>query len=221
LVFITAKGTAFIRNKVPFARAWAAMNGIEIVSQERTLENSLRAGDSLLLETMLTKLKVELQKLHRGIYIERKETPEGFLAGFSIDWRSTKDWATSRKIVEPLADHCEKFGLFVVRSESRPYFDIYPFKVSKGDAFLILKKELGIQGKILYMGDSQADNPAFDLADISIGIFNRKADSNLRARFFLPFDNVSLFLNQLLNNNLVFREISPLIIKSSRIVGAD
>lgn len=63
------------------------------------------------------------------------------------------------------------------------------------------------QGQIIYLGDSENDNPAFRLADISIGI---RSDSRLKPKlecdFALEYDKLAAFLQSLLQNDFVFSD---------------
>ena len=60
---------------------------------------------------------------------------------------------------------------------------------------------------VLYLGDSENDNPAFKKADISIGI---KSDSRIKTtlecKYYLDYENLALFLNRLANNKFGFSE---------------
>ena len=62
-------------------------------------------------------------------------------------------------------------------------------------------------GNVMYLGDSENDNPAFRKSDISIGI---RSDSRLNpildCKYMLDFSQLPLFLRSLLDNNLLFSE---------------
>lgn len=57
----------------------------------------------------------------------------------------------------------------------------------------------------MYFGDSENDNPAFRLADISIGVLS---DPRLKARlecdYILDYDKLARFLQRLMQSNLIF-----------------
>jgi phosphoserine phosphatase len=60
---------------------------------------------------------------------------------------------------------------------------------------------------VLYLGDSENDNPAFRRSDISIGISSdKRLNPKLVCQYNIEFDHLSLFLNRLLNNDLIFSE---------------
>jgi len=59
------------------------------------------------------------------------------------------------------------------------------------------------------MGDSNADNPAFDVADIGIGVLDGRRESSLQCDYFVDSMNLSQFLSTLLDNGLEFSESLP------------
>jgi phosphoserine phosphatase len=60
---------------------------------------------------------------------------------------------------------------------------------------------------IMYLGDSDNDNPAFIKADIPIGI---RSDDRLNPKLscsrFVKFDELSTFLKKLMDNNFLFSD---------------
>ena len=59
--------------------------------------------------------------------------------------------------------------------------------------------------KILYLGDSENDNPAFKKADVSIGIkSDKRIDTKLECKYYINYENLVLFLDRLYNNNYIF-----------------
>jgi hypothetical protein len=88
--------------------------------------------------------------------------------------------------------------LFVQHYSTHPFIDIYSTKTSTGDAYDCIISELfdtTCKGKILYLGDSENDNPAFKKADIYIGInSDTRLKYNLKCKYNLKYENLSLFL---------------------------
>jgi hypothetical protein len=68
------------------------------------------------------------------------------------------------------------------------------------------EKEKGLQ-KIMYLGDSDNDNPAFVKADVSIGV---RSDDRLNPKLtctkILKFDMLSIFLKRLMENDFLFSD---------------
>jgi len=57
---------------------------------------------------------------------------------------------------------------------------------------------------VIYMGDSEFDNSAFRLADISVGVLHRGVLAQLECEFYIEFGHVKEFLEELWTNHLVF-----------------
>jgi hypothetical protein len=72
--------------------------------------------------------------------------------------------------------------LYVLTYRSHPFLDIYALYCNKGMAFdLVVSDILNIRnnvlsrgGGILYLGDSENDNPAFRKASVSVGVISDK-----------------------------------------------
>jgi len=83
---------------------------------------------------------------------------------------------------------------------------IYPVEVDKRTAFARLRKESGITGPTMYLGDSESDNPAFRLAYVSIGIKHRRVMPKLECRYRPEFLELVGFISNVLDSNLGFDE---------------
>ena len=61
--------------------------------------------------------------------------------------------------------------------------------------------------KIMYLGDSDNDNPAFTKTDVSIGV---RSDDRLNPKLsctkILKFEMLSTFLKRLMENNFLFSD---------------
>ena len=59
----------------------------------------------------------------------------------------------------------------------------------------------------MYLGDSENDNPAFRISDISIGIRSDTRLGSLRdCKYMLDFNQLPIFLRSLMDNNYIFSE---------------
>ncbi len=112
--------------------------------------------------------------------------------------------------------YCQSLPLEVIRYEGQPFFDVYPCHIDKGKALVELKQYLGIQSGALYMGDSKVDNPAFEVADIGIGVLHEESVIDLECNYYLKFEDVTSFLRRLMKNHLVFDNAFPEIIVRGR-----
>ncbi len=212
VAMVTTKDMQFIRERTPFAWAWAAVGGLEIRIGERVLKSPRPESYSSLLETLSERLEEKAKKIDRSICVERKTLSSGRLIGLCLDWRLTKDWNTIRRRIDGLLDPFKEHGLTVLRYPCRPYADIYPKRIDKRRAFLVLKRELKIDGPIMYMGDSELDESAFRVADVSIGVLHDESASKLNSQFFAKFDHIGHFLVELYCNKLVFNPESRWIV---------
>lgn len=168
---------------------------------------------------------IELEFRHK-IIVERKFTSERqYLAGITIDYRHLKDWRSYKKILEPslkemiLAYESTSTvsiaDLYLLTYSSHPFMDVYALYCDKGMAYDFVTSEilkLTNEGRdrargTLYLGDSDNDNPAFERADISIGInSDERLKPKLNSRYSINFDRLHIFLNRLLHNRFVFSE---------------
>ncbi|MGC1932212.1 MAG: hypothetical protein WA667_24840 [Candidatus Nitrosopolaris sp.] len=61
--------------------------------------------------------------------------------------------------------------------------------------------------KIMYLGDSDNDNPAFIKADVPVGIrSDDRLNPKLNCAKVVKFDALSIFLKRLMANNFVFSD---------------
>ncbi len=67
--------------------------------------------------------------------------------------------------------------------------------------------------KILYLGDSENDNPAFEKSDISIGITRKEVKPLLKCKYLLHHKKLNLFLKRLVQNKMVF---DPVLLQLNR-----
>jgi phosphoserine phosphatase len=63
------------------------------------------------------------------------------------------------------------------------------------------------ESNVMYLGDSENDNPAFRKSDISIGISSdKRLNPKLDCQYNIEFKRLSFFLRRLLDNDLIFSE---------------
>jgi trehalose 6-phosphate phosphatase len=203
IAIVTTKDLWFVVPRTSFAQAWSAMSGLET-----KIGGKIRRKESLLhsLERVSLALKYATSHLkENGTEIEEKQDILRRTVAFCVDWRRAKNVSAATKEADSVAALCRRLGLNVVRYETQPFFDVYPMPVDKGTALVDLLKEMGVTNYVLYMGDSEADNPAFEKSNISVGVVHEETFLNgLTCDFYVKFENVSAFLGHLLENNLVF-----------------
>ncbi len=206
LGIVTTKDLAFIKDRVPFAHGFAATCGLEMrVGDRIVVDERVREPNKKIEKAYQDTLKAILQ-IRDNIMIERKETEDGDLIAFCIDWRLSRNWDEAHKKAAPALALCKGEGLYVVESEISPFANIYPFEVDKGAALTKLRTEMGITGPVMYMGDSEADDQAFQLADISVGIKHRRIMPALKCKYRLEFFELDSFLSKLIDSDFNFQE---------------
>jgi hydroxymethylpyrimidine pyrophosphatase-like HAD family hydrolase len=103
--------------------------------------------------------------------------------------------------------------LHIQTYRTHPFIDVYAARCDKGTAFDHVSYEIpNIQGKkeqqnILYLGDSENDNPAFRKAAVSIGVHSdTRLKPKLNCKYNISFNRLSVLLKDLLDNDLQFSD---------------
>jgi hydroxymethylpyrimidine pyrophosphatase-like HAD family hydrolase len=159
----------------------------------------------------------------KDVSVYRKVTHNGnLLGGITIDWRGLRDWNSIRneieqevlKTIDGIKINRSEPSLFVQRYASHPFIDIYSVGCSKEIAYdnvcKLIHDSNGPKfrdGNILYLGDSENDNPAFRKADVSIGVrSDERLNPKLDCQYSINFSQLPKFLINLLKNDFNFSE---------------
>ena len=207
---ITMKDLAFIMPRTPFANAWSAIGGLEVKVGKRVFKREC-------LESLLPSisLAIDYAKQHvtvPGVEIEEKQDSEGRTVAFCVDWRRARDLKKAKREVERVVSYCEKLGLKLLRYPNQPFCDVYPVAPDKGRALQETLNELAVKSGILFLGDSEMDNSAFRVSDISLGVIHGETPLKaLDCDYLLKFEHVPRFLKMLIANNLQFSSDFPMI----------
>ena len=182
---------------------------------EKTLETN-----SVTLSKLAENIKSEFK---HNVVVERKHTSDGeYLAGITIDYRHLKNWKLYKNKLEPsLNEVIQKYmslssvprsDLYIQTYASHPFLDVYAVYCDKGMAFdlvsakILNPKDNGEMG-IMYLGDSENDNPAFRKASIAIGIISdKRLTPKLDCQYLIEFKHLPDFLRYLAENGYVFSE---------------
>ena len=141
----------------------------------------------------------------------------------TIDYRHLENWKLFKETQEPilieiiqrsinanLASYPSKDRPFIQRYSSHPFLDVYGVQCNKGlaiDNVLSQLEEKGRETNVMYLGDSENDNPAFRKSDISIGIrSDARLNPILDCKYMLDFVKLPLFLSGLMDNDFIFSE---------------
>ena len=178
--------------------------------------------NSKILNSLLEQERIQKYIHERDICIDRKFTScnNKTLIGITFDYRHLDNWETFKKVDEPhlleiiqhtINEHTQpgnavyEWKPYTQTYTSHPFLDLYAVKCDKGLAFdSIFKRNTR---NVLYLGDSENDNPAFRRSDISIGVSSdKRLNPKLACKYSIEFKHLSIFLNRLLENSLIFSE---------------
>ncbi|HEY7083066.1 MAG TPA: HAD hydrolase family protein [Nitrososphaeraceae archaeon] len=226
---LTSKDYEFVHNKTMFAKAASCILGIEtlLLNHTRLMEKdhnydcvtscTLSCDLEILQKNshLLSSVADIISKKFRELKIEHKLTfQERLLVGITIDWRHLHNWNSVREEVEFSImnlvseynnDTQNHYPLYLHTYSTHPFIDIYSTKCSKSTAFERVVDGLNISKNIMYLGDSENDNPAFQKADLSIGVISDpRLSPRLDCDYLIDFKLLSEFLRNLYNNDFVF-----------------
>lgn len=226
---LSSKDYRFLHDKVPFANIISCILGIETVVIGRdgnsfsspetatVLSRHLLVNDSELLRNkgrVLNQLADDVVLQFPNVEVERKFTLDGYLAGITFDWRNQYDWSKySNSVPAYLREvlsrppYCLSPPLNLQSYSSHPFVDVYTAECDKGMGFDCIVEELHYaktMGNILYLGDSENDNPAFMKADISVGVVSdARLKSTLNCDHVINYDQLADFLEHLMHNDFI------------------
>ena len=202
---------------VPNSKNYLGVKGefSNVISQYRLLGVNKLVKNSVLLKRLSDKIEKEFQ----DISIEPKYNyVDGILAAISLDYRQIQKWEHYKTNIEPyVLNSIQQFvlslpnDLFVQTYSDHPFIDIYPMHLDKGQAIDAISHMLNLskEQKVLYLGDSENDNPAFRKADLSIGIrSDERVKTKLNSDYLIQFNELTPFLQKLYAEDFVFNRMS-------------
>jgi trehalose-phosphatase len=203
IAIVTSKDSSFVVPRTPFAHAWSAVCGLETLVGGKILEKPVSRTKH---ERIDAALKYVQLGLDNGIFaIEKKRNSRGEIVAFCVDWCSSKDPELAKRAAEDYVSYFKKLSLHVAGSFEQFFFDVYPYFVEKGNAVRTLARTLGLKHRSIFLGDSEMDNSAFQVCDVSVGVIHDSTKSeNLDCDYFVDFKSVASFFEELLANNLIF-----------------
>ena len=204
-------------DRVPNSKNYLSVKGefSNIISQYRLLGVNKLVKNSVLLRRLSDKIEKEFQ----DISIEPKfNYVDGILAAISLDYRQIQKWEHYKTNIEPnVLNSIQQFvlslpnDLFVQTYSDHPFIDIYSMHLDKGQAIDAISHMLNLskEQKVLYLGDSENDNPAFRKADLSIGIrSDERVKTKLDSDYLIQFNELTPFLQKLYAEDFVFNRMS-------------
>lgn len=218
---LSSKDSGFLCDKVPFANIVSFIMGIETLVISRNDPSKIKSRHLLVEEEIirsnadaLNQLAHDVDAKFSDVAIERKLTYDGFLAGITFDWRNSRDW---KRYSDSVTGYVKGAALgepyrclYVQTYSSHPFVDVYATKCDKGLGFDRIVSELGYSkamGAILYLGDSENDNPAFRKAEISIGVHSdERLKPKLDCQYSVDYDRLEAFLRLLKDDDFQFKD---------------
>ena len=235
IAIISTKDFNFLHDRTRFASIISCMMSFEIIIIKHSesaacfknscvqksmlnIDYEILHNNSQKLESMIDKISLKF----KNVPIYRKLTFKGnILGGVTIDWRHLEEWNSIKEKLEQEVIRISNqisdssgYPLFVQTYSSHPFLDVYATMCSKGMAYDNIDKIIyesdgaKFQNKnILYLGDSENDNPAFRKADVSIGIkSDEPLNPKLDCQYLIDFKQLPKFLKNLLENDFNFSE---------------
>ena len=205
-------------NEIEKRSIWDNLNCVKEHYLLPNIEKTLNIN-SILLSKLVENIELEFKDI---VMVERKHTSDRkHLAGITIDYRHLNDWMLYKNKLEPSLDEIiqkyrssslSKSDIYVQTYRSHPFLDVYAVYCDNGmaldlnAAYILNSKDKG-ETNILYLGDSENDNPAFRKASISVGIISDKRLSpKLDCPYLIEYKHLSEFLGHLVDEKFVFSE---------------
>jgi hypothetical protein len=235
IAIISTKDFNFLHDRTKFANIVSCMMSIETMILKHVgsagcyskscVKKSMLNIDFKILSRNYQKLESIIDRISlkfKNVSIYRKLTFEGnLLGGVTIDWRHLEDWNSIKgkieedvlRITNQINDSSE-YPLFVQTYSTHPFIDIYLTFCSKAIAYDNIRNLIHDSNSdkfknknILYLGDSENDNPAFRKADVSIGVKSDiQLNPKLDCQYLINFTELRKFLMKLLKNNFNFSD---------------
>jgi len=220
-IFHVFQGSLQSQNSLENTAKGKTTLGVESALENPVTNYHLSNIDKLLENsTLLNKLgKLVLDKF-QDVQVERKFTyVDKILAALTIDYRHIQKWELYKTNIEPelrkailnFKEINSPSDLYVQTYSDHPFLDVYALKYDKGKMIesIVQSLNLGDKAKILYLGDSENDNPAFRKADLSIGIQSDiRIRSKLDSDYIIEFNELRPFLQRLSSEDFVFDRMS-------------
>jgi hydroxymethylpyrimidine pyrophosphatase-like HAD family hydrolase len=173
---------------------------------------------SKLLHNVLENLQTQN---YADIVTEEKYTSDKeILIGLTVVYRHLENWQSFKGNTEPIIRDMIQKSVnantqnvsfkdqpFIQTYSSHPFLDVYGIKCDKGLAFDNVLSQLTEKRRtnVVYLGDSENDNPAFRKSDISIGVSSdARLNPTLDCKYMLDFNQLPLFLRDLMDNDFIF-----------------
>jgi hydroxymethylpyrimidine pyrophosphatase-like HAD family hydrolase len=207
VVVVTSKAPDFVIPRTPFATAWSTINGLETRIGESVFNTSI---SKLQLEMVSAALKYAKARLAAvDVDIEEKRLSSQQVVGFCVDWRRSTDLAKAKRAADRVARRLRALQLYVCGFEDDPFYDVYCAPAHKGRAVEAIRERLGLKSGVAFMGDSEMDNPAFLLSDLSLGVLHEDSQPRPFADCYARFEDLAYSLQSNLSPHISHKASRP------------
>ena len=196
VAIVTSKDLDFVRPRTPFAWAWSTVLGLEV----RLRDGSGRQAHVTM--DLQGVLESGRKTLPAEVVVEEKRGTDGALLGVSLDWTSIPGSPPAELKVAKTAFRGE--GFQIGSYEGVKYMDIYAAPTDKGSAVRELVHLLGVEGPVMYLGDTEADNDAFKECGVSICIEHSQPTGGLNCGYSVQYLELPTLLERLLADRFEF-----------------
>ena len=197
-------------------------NSLDCIMSRRLVVNRQSLSET---SKLLRSVSTNILQSYEDVRIEEKYTSDReILIGLTIDYRHLENWQSFKEDKEPMIREAIQSTIntnmkpdlsfqdraFLQTYSSHPFLDLYGAQCDKGLAFDNILLGLGEKesANVMFLGDSENDNPAFRKSPIPIGIkSDTRVNPSLDCDYMLDFNQLSLFLRGLLNNDFIFSEV--------------
>ncbi|MDA4134722.1 MAG: hypothetical protein OK441_04040 [Thaumarchaeota archaeon] len=199
LAVITSKSFDFIFPRIRYADAWACVSGLDIrLSDGREFTVSGCAATE-------AALGVAREAFGRAVTYEEKRSSSKELLAFSVDWRRSSAPPKLQSVLRSFS----RAGVYVLYEPTNPFVDVFCGPPDKGLAMTRIMNHWKSKRKTIFLGDSPADNGAFRVADVAVGIVHGQPTGALECDYLLDFSDLTAFLGTLLERDMVFSPDLP------------
>ncbi len=197
IAMVSTKDCEFLIPRTPFAHAWACVFGLEVRVEGKGLfihEEVPKWQDKFgeLIEFVKSRSSL------KGAFIEVKKVGN-YIGGLCIDWRGLS--RIDENDVNAVVKKAEELGFRVLRYKGHPFIDVYPdLNVDKAYAVRRLRELLQVNGPVMYLGDSENDEPAMRVVEYPVGVRHRyNQNLELPVLLWIREEELPQFLKRILD----------------------
>jgi trehalose-6-phosphatase len=198
VAIVTSKDMEFVVPRTPFAWAWSTVLGLEVRLKDGSGVRAPFSGD---LRGTLDRVAGIMPS---KVIVEEKRGTDGSLLGVSLDWRLMPGPPPAALKVAEARFRAE--GFQVGSYAGAKYMDVYVAHTDKGLALRELVNLLGVRGPVMYLGDTEADNEAFEACEVGVCVEHSQRVEGLVCDYVVRNQELPSMLAALLESGFEFEE---------------